>query len=238
MDFGSIIRESFAYTKEGVFSRADRWLKLILAVIPLGILMNGYSMRIYRNSHPAPEVDQWGTLFIDGLKLTIVGILYAIPILVLWCIVYSRMLIAFMNGDISHIHSAMSGWTPNIFLLVLLYIVEIIVGILAPIAYIRFARAGKFSEAFNFTAIIRTIGTIGWINYIIALILVSLIIGIPVAVVFGVLMALGILTGSFLGAIIAGVILLLVFSPLLVVFQARYMTQVYNVAESTPATSV
>ena len=27
-----------------------------------------------------PEVDTWGTLFIDGLKLMIVGLLYAIPV--------------------------------------------------------------------------------------------------------------------------------------------------------------
>ena len=44
----------------------------------------------------------------------------------------------------------------------------------------------SFSEAFNFSAILETIGKIGWINYIVALILVSLVVGIPIFVlVFG-----------------------------------------------------
>jgi hypothetical protein len=79
MNFGAILDDSFAYTKQGVFKNANRWLKLILAILCLGIPINGYVMRIYRGDHPAPEVDNWGTLFVDGLKLMIVGLIYTIP---------------------------------------------------------------------------------------------------------------------------------------------------------------
>ena len=55
-----------------------------------------------------------------------------------------------------------------------------------PIASIRFARTGSFAEAFNFSGIFETIGRIGWLNYIVAIILVGLVVGIPIMVlIFG-----------------------------------------------------
>jgi hypothetical protein len=51
-----------------------------------------------------------------------------------------------------------------------------------PVASIRFARTNSFSEAFNIHEIIEHTGKIGWINYIIALILITLVIAIPVAI--------------------------------------------------------
>jgi hypothetical protein len=74
MDYSHVLDDAFHYTKEGIFGSADRWLKLVLATICLGIPMNGYIMRVYRGADPAPDVDQWGTLFVDGLKLIVVAI--------------------------------------------------------------------------------------------------------------------------------------------------------------------
>ena len=48
MDYSHVLDDAFHYTKEGIFGSADRWMKLILAIICLGIPMNGYVMRIYR----------------------------------------------------------------------------------------------------------------------------------------------------------------------------------------------
>jgi hypothetical protein len=212
-------------------------MKLILAIICLGIPMNGYVMRIYRGTETAPEVDQWGTLFVDGLKLIIVGIIYAIPMMIIWAFLYGSMLFALMQGNTA----AMENWSPNLGLMLLLYVVEIIIGIIMPVAAIRFARTGSFSEAFNFSAILETIKKIGWINYIIALILIALVIGIPVCIIiFGMILIGGIsmfmLGGSaiaLLGFIAAAILILLILMPLFGVFQARYMTRVYDSA--TPA---
>ncbi|MDO9324159.1 MAG: DUF4013 domain-containing protein, partial [Methanoregula sp.] len=130
MDYGTMLDDALHYTKEGIFGRADRWMKLILAIICLGIPMNGYVMRIYRGATPAPEVDQWGTLFVDGLKLIIVGIIYAIPMMIVWVFLYGRMFSAIMQGNTA----ALMNWSPNLGLTVLLYVIEIIVGIIMPIA--------------------------------------------------------------------------------------------------------
>ncbi|MFA6226253.1 MAG: DUF4013 domain-containing protein [Methanoregula sp.] len=234
MEYGNLLDDALHYTKEGIFGREDRWMKLILAIICLGIPMNGYVMRIYRGATPAPEVDQWGTLFVDGLKLIIVGIIYAIPMMIIWAFLYGSMLLAVMQGNTA----AMGNWSPNLGLVPLLYVVEIIICIIYPVAAIRFARMGSFSEAFNFSAILELIKKIGWINYIIALILIALVIGIPVfIIIFGMILIgvismfmLGGSTIAVLGFIAAAILIILILAPLFGVFQARYMTRVYDSA--------
>jgi hypothetical protein len=241
MDFGTILDDTFAYTKQGVFENTNRWLKLIIAILCLGIPMNGYVMRIYRGEHPAPEVDNWGTLFIDGLKLMIVGLIYTIPIFIICVIAYGSIFLAVLSGNTGQMDSPIvSGWTPNIGLVLLMYLVEIAVGLIMPVASIRFARTNSFSEAFNIGAILEYIGKIGWITYIIALILIALIIGIPICIlVLGFILLGGIIMFIFkvsniaiLGFIFALVLVILTLAPLFTVFQARYMTRVYDNAQS------
>jgi len=236
MDFGNLLGDAFAYTRDGVYGNVNRWLKLILSIICLGLPFNGYVMRIYRGVPSAPEVDNWGTLFVDGLKLLIVGIVYAIPIMVLWVLLYGSMILALFSGGPDD--PAVAAFAPNLILMILMYILEIIVGIIMPVASIRFARTGSFSEAFNFNAILETIGKIGWVNYIIALVLVSLVIAIPICVlVFAIILIAGATIfllklglAALLGFILCGILLILILAPLFGVFQARCMTQVYDSA--------
>jgi hypothetical protein len=146
------------------------------------------------------------------------------------------MLLSLVQGQIDD--AAVKSFTPNLVLMILMYIIEIIVGIIMPVASIRFARTGSFSEAFNFSAILETIGKIGWINYIIALILVSLVIAIPICILVVAIILIAGATifllklglAALLGFIVLGVLLILVLAPLFGVFQARYMTQVYDSA--------
>ena len=237
MEYGKLLDEALHYTKDGIFSNVNRWMKLIVAIICLGIPMNGYVMRIYRGTDAAPEVDQWGTLFVDGIKLIIVGLIYAIPMMILWAFIYGGMMLAAVQGDVA----MMQNWSPNLGLLLVLYIVEIIIGIIMPVAGIRFARMGSFSEAFNFSAILTTIKQIGWINYIIALILIALVIGIPVFIIVFAFILMGSISMYMLGGSIvalfgfigAAILVLLVLMPLFGVFQARYMTKVYDSAVTT-----
>jgi Protein of unknown function (DUF4013) len=239
MDFSNMLGDAFTYTKEGVWGNTNRWLKLILAIICLGLPFNGYLMRVYRGATPAPDVDQWGNLFADGLKLLVVGIVYAIPLLILWVLIYGSMFLAIFSGSMNE--KAMAAFVPNLILMMLFYIVEIVIAVFLPIAYIRFARTDTFSEAFNFSAIIETIGKIGWLNYVVALVLVSLVVGIPIFIliigfiIVGVI-SLVLLKGTgvfvFLGLLALMVLLILILAPLFGVFQARYMTRVYDCAAS------
>jgi hypothetical protein len=237
MDFGMILDDALAFTKQGVFDNSDRWLKLIIAILCLGIPLNGYVIRIYRGLQPAPEVDHWGSLFVDGLKLILLGFVYAIPIFILYAIMYGSIFLAAMSESPTHLDAALkSGWAPNIGLIVLIFSVEIAIGLIMPVASIRFARTNSFSEGFNVGAILNYIGNIGWINYIIALVLITLVIAIPICIlVLGFILLGGITMVIFklnsiaiLGFIFAVMLIILILAPLFAVFQARYMTRVYD----------
>jgi hypothetical protein len=237
MDFGNMLGDAFSYMKEGVWGNTNRWLKLILAIICLGFPFSGYIMRIYRGTTTAPDVDQWGTLFVDGLKLFVVGLVYAIPLIILWVLIYGSMFLAIASGSMGQ--KAMTSFEPNFVLMILFYIVEFAVVLIMPVASIRFARTGSFAEAFNFSALLGTIGRIGWLVYIVALFLVSIIVSIPVFIlVFGFILVgavslvllkeAGLLV--ILGLLVLGILLCLILSPLIGVFQARYMTRLYDSA--------
>jgi hypothetical protein len=238
MDFTEIVRDALTYVKQGVFENRGRWMRLILALILLAIPMNGYVMRIYRGETPAPEVDRWGRLFIDGLKLMIVGLIWSIPILVIWVFTYGALVAAVFSGNT---HS-LSAWTPNMGLVLLMYVAEIAVGILLPVASIRFARSNSFTEAFNFSAIIGHISRIGWISYILGLLIVAVLVAVPVMALICIFVLLGIILAVIsgfnlavvLGIIAIAIIVILLISPLFAIFQARYWTRIYDSAIPAP----
>jgi len=236
MDYTDMIRDAWTYSRQGVFENSGRWLRLILTIILLAIPMNGYIMRIYRGEGSAPEVNRWGRLFIDGLKLLIMAFIYSIPIWICWLVTYGAMMAAIVSGHADS--AAMAGLEPNLGLMILIYIVEFAVALVLPVASIRFARSGRFSEAFQFAAIADQIGRIGWINYIIAIFLVAILVAVPVMALVFVFVVLGIflaaITNFSFAALIAliaiGVLIFLIVLPLLMVFQARYWTRLYDSA--------
>jgi hypothetical protein len=242
MDYAEMLYDAWRYMRQGVFENSGRWLRLILAFILLAIPMNGYLMRIYRGAESAPEVDQWGRLFIDGLKLMVISIIYMIPFWLLWFASYWPVVVGVFSGQMSE--TALAAWQPNLILVVLMYIVEFVIALLLPVVAIRFARTNRVTEAFNFRAIVDHIARIGWINYIIGVILVGIIIAVPVMLLVFIFIILGIIlaamTGfsitAILGIIAVAALIFLAIAPFLMVFQARYWTRLYDgaapVAES------
>ncbi|MGA2162199.1 MAG: DUF4013 domain-containing protein [Methanoregula sp.] len=225
MDYGTMIGASFTYVKEGIIDNVNKWLLLIIATLILTIPLMGYIMNVYRGTKPAPEVEGWSKLFVDGILLFIVGIIYAIPVIILEFLTIGA---AFATTMKSNPTALMTGLAGAGILAVILIIVAIIIGIISPIGIIRFARTGNFGEAFNFGEIIATIKKIGWLSYILALIIVAIVVGIPVLVLWVILIALTIAL-PLVGLVIAGIILLIVL-PIIAVFEARYLTQVYESA--------
>jgi len=241
MDYVEMLRDAWTFTRQGVFENVGRWIRLVLAIVLLAIPMNGYMMRIYRGAESAPEVDQWGRLFVDGLKLIVVSFVYSIPILLVWVATYGAMMAGIFSGKMND--AAISAWEPNMALVALMYIVEFAIALLLPVVAIRFARSTRFSEAFNFRAIFDHIAKIGWLNYIIAVFLVAVLIAVPVMILVFVfvLLAIGLaaLTNfnlvALLGLLAVAMLVFLILAPLIMVFQARYWTRLYDSAAVTDA---
>ena len=234
MDFTEMLVDSWDYTKSGIIANSTRWMQLIVAVLCLGIPFNGYLLRVYRGTTPAPDVDGWGALFSDGLKILAISIIYILPLLLTLFLVFGLMILTTPGGNISDPGIA-GGFFESLFTLIF-YFLEFVIAAILPVAYIRFARTGLFIEAFNLGAIQETIGRIGWLNYIVAVVFIALLIGVPLTIVlFGFLFILFFALVLFnsnivvVGGILAFLaLLLLILLPLVGVFQARYLVRVYN----------
>ena len=216
MDYGNMVGESFEYAKEAVVGKWNQWLMLIIATILLGLPLMGYSLRVLRGEKPAPEVNDWGTLFIDGIKYLIVSLIYAIPIIIVLAIL---MVVGFGAAMSGNVNAIMAGAGIIIIGLLVMFVLAIIICIFATIGVVRFARTGSIGEAFNFSAILATIAKIGWVPYIIAL-----VVFLVVAVIFG------IIVGIIQMIPILGFIIYLCLIAPFELFGARYICQLYDSA--------
>jgi hypothetical protein len=213
MEIGTLVGDSFEYAKEGLVGKWMKWVLLLIATILLTLPLMGYSLRIYRGAKPSPDVDDWGTLFIDGIKYFIIGLIYAIPLIIIMVIAVAPIIAAAVSGDTSYVMAAIGTFLIG---LVVFFIVAIIIGLVANIGIVRFARTGSIGEAFNFGAILATIGKIGWLNYIIALIVMGVLIRI-VEIICNLIPYVGL-------------VLLFLILPFLTLFQARYVCMLYDSA--------
>lgn len=238
MDYAEMLGDAWSYTRQGVLGSGSRWVRLILAIVILAIPMNGYMIRIYRGAATAPEVDQWGGLCIDGLKLIVISWIYSIPIWLLWLATYWSMTTALLSGNMEAVAAAGS---PNWALMVLMYIVEFIIALILPVVAVRFARGSGFLGAFEFRAVLDRIASIGWLNYVLGIIIVTVVVAIPVMVLVFIFVLLGIVLAAIagfsaaavIGAIALAVLVLLIVMPVFMVFQARFWTRLYDSAPTT-----
>jgi hypothetical protein len=187
---------------------------LFLAGFFLSFITSGYLARIYRGVTSTPEFDNWGTLVVDGIKLAIVGFLWFLPMV----IVGISLLLAIFSGF------ATGSAVPEsltLGLVIFLLIIEIVVAVIAILysmmGVVRCARTGSIREGIRFSALTATLRSIGWAQYIIALI-VLLVLGFVFFLVMGIF--------SIIPALGAAVQLIL--TPLYTVFAARYIAQVYD----------
>jgi len=213
MDYGNMLGDSFSYAKDAVWGKWVQWILLVISTIIFPLIM-GYVVRIYSGVKPAPEMGNWVGTFIDGIKLFIIGLIYAIPVFIVMAI------FVIPAGMMSDPMAALG--TIGIGLLVMI-VVAIIISLIAAIGMIRFAQKDSMGQAFAFGAILEHIGRIGWGSYIIALIVLWI-----VGIVFGFIV-------SILSMIpVLGWLIMLFLYPVWYIFVARYMTLIYESA-SAPA---
>ena len=199
-------------------------ITIILAII-LALPLLGYTVRMYRGETPAPEVNNWGSLFTDGLKLFIILLIYAIPVLILVIALLGSVIL----GMIPYLPQLMSTSQPTvipdtmmgligaaIFGVVIIILVALIIWLIEATAVVRFSRTNSIGEAFNFGEIFSRIGKIGVGSYIVALI-------IQAVIVFVIIFILELIP-------YIGFILVLIVTPVITLFQARYLCLLYESA--------
>jgi hypothetical protein len=111
-----------------------------------------------------------------------------------------------------------------VIILIVTIVMAIIVSLFSFLGMVRFARTRTISEGFNFSEILAQIRRIGWINYIIALITITVI-----GYIFGMILnffSLIPVVGIFVELLVMG----LLYVPF-ILFSARFSTLVYEAGE-------
>jgi len=178
MNISDIISDSIKYP-------SSNWGKvLILGVICIAsilvvpiFLVYGYVFRIIKATlagmDELPEFDEIGDMFIDGLKILVVGIVYAIPV---WII---ATIIGLITG--TGMGTTSTSLDPTMMWAVLgssivFIIVALIVGLVEIMAIVNMAYYnGELGAAFRFSEILDRIAQIGWGKYIVTYIVIAVI---------------------------------------------------------------
>ena len=214
MDFGNMIGESFEYSKDAVFGNYKKWLMLVVATILLGIPLFGYLMKVLRGENPSPEVEDWGALFVDGIKYLAIALIYAIPLIIVGILIVRAVVAGMTAGTLADMMTAFGLIVVG---LVIMVIIAIFIGVFEIIGVVRLARTGSIREAFNFNEILVTIKKLGWGQYLIA-VGILIITGFIMEIIFNVLMIIPVL---------GGIICLFLIAPF-ALFIARYICLLYD----------
>jgi hypothetical protein len=232
LEFGSMLTDAIDYAKDAIWGKWARWLLLIVSMIIFPLIL-GYTMEVYRGKKPAPELEHWGRLFVDGLKLLVASLIYAIPVLIIIFLTIGAAMVPFIaffssgDFDLSLVapEAIMAAVATFILGLIIAIIAGIIITLISTIGIIRMARTDRFGEAFNFGEILAHIRAIGWWPYFAALIVLWV-----VSIVFVIILDL-ILIIPYIGLIVW-----LFALPPFILFEARYISLVYD--EGVPAEPV
>lgn len=210
---------------------------LVIIGIMVGFLVNGYLFRIVESSlvgiFELPKFNDWGDLFLDGIKLDIIGIFYAIPVILVILVFTALSFIPILgstgttqflinsiisNAGIECLRALGHGIWATV---VTLYVV-----IIYPIFLLAIANManndGKLSAAFSFQEILKKITRIGWGNLVEWYILIEIIYS-SIAVIGALILNIF----TFHTPLIGAVIFSLTISPYLSMYIYRALALLY-----------
>lgn len=224
--YSFILSNASEYVKSGLLDHWKRFLVfIILSIIQLVSLniiplASGYLIRIYGTpGETAPEIDEYGRLFVDGWKMNIVTLLYLIPAIIIavafGALGVISLIVGFLaEGKITEISGLIIG---SIGILIA-FVVFILISLIMNMAYVHFSRSGRMLDAFSVGEISRKISDgIGWGGYIVMWIIVWILLSILFLIITGLSLI------PVLGWIVA-----LILTPLWTVFIAKINSNIYD----------
>jgi len=183
-------------------------------------------------------------MFLDGLKLLLVEMVYAAPVILLIILAFIPLLSSLITGGALYTNPStltdaqiqqwirvhpefISAIGQMVILLLLAALFGIIISVFSFLGVVRFARTGRMTEAFNFSAIISHIRRIGWLNYILALIVIT-VIGCIFGMITNVFSIIPVIGDSL------GLVMMIILYVPWIVFTSRYAVLVYDTGDVKP----
>ena len=234
--------------KDALEYSAKDWTKLVILgiitlfsflIIPV-FLITGYNYKVIEKAvngvingrDPLPEFDDLIGMFIDGLKMVIVQVVYLlVPVI-------TFIICACVAGILSGMASSVIMIIGAIISFILFIVAELMIQMgICHMAYNK----GSFSKALAFGEIKEVIDEIGWFECIvtyIGLIIITLVIAIVVTTIIGIIFTAFGISGAILGANPGGIFILGVFinsaitmfivGPYLGIFNSRSIGLLYT----------
>jgi hypothetical protein len=208
MDYGKIIR----------FPMEDKdWIMKIiiggvLSIIPIiNFIASGYQLKVMKNAiNKTPGMPEWKgfiDLFIKGLIIFIIALLFMIVPLIIFGAIAGFSTITYVMGDLTNPYSIVMAILPALFVGGILIL---IIGFVLPMAIAMYAKSENFSDAFKFSEILNRIKSI-FSEY-----LISYIIIVIFGIILGLIMLIPVIGWiiGFFGTFYLGVVALNMFGEL------------------------
>lgn len=226
------VNEMVADSLKFPFSNVKRLLTLgilmatSILIIP-AILVYGYNLRIieysFKDSNELPPFTEWFNMFVDGLKYVVVIIIYrGIPAIIVGIISAIIIMSIAFSGQVTSFNAFLT--TSFQILLVVGFIIMVVPYILSFIALPHIVKKDKLEASVKFKDILGIIKNIGWVNYIIAVVVltafsavVSALSAIPQLMNMGQIAVYGVaaVVGFFIGSYVSA-------------FSGRFLALIYN----------
>jgi len=169
---------------------------IVISIIPIvNIISSGYLLDVaqtaMKRQKKLPEFKDYGRLFVEGLKVIVISVIYAIPAIIVAVLAGASAWVSYGFG----LSSAAAGL--GILGMIVAAIIALIMIYMGTGAILNYADKRKLSEAFNFGAISKKVFTskffAGWI--------LSIVISGIIGFVLGFIPLIGRLLGAGIGGI-------------------------------------
>jgi MFS family permease len=210
----------------------EKWLEklgigaLITAVPILNFAWSGFMVDIMRNvgageAKPLPDWSDLGDKFVRGLIITLAGLIYALPAILVGCLLFGLSFVPLFavsgQGDQGMNQGLALGSTGLLIAAgCCIGLYGLVISFVFPAVFINYSRQGSFGSCFQFGEVMRLITTnlseyaTAWVIIIVAGLLVGLVIGavggllsfIP-CIGWIIAWAISAIAGAYLGAVYA-----------------------------------
>lgn len=190
MDIGKNLGEAYQYAVK-LFSDGGRLLVLvILSIIPIvNFITLGYLARVIRETPSRgdpPKLEDYGDMWVEGLKIVVALIIYAIIPAVLIGLAAGPLIVAGLFGYFGW--GAFPFFAVGAVMIILIFVGVILaffIAIIATMGITHMVKKKSFGKAFAFGEITGIIGRVGWgsfILWVIVIYVISWIYGLVVAI--------------------------------------------------------
>lgn len=219
MDFSALFMDAAVYTRDAFWGRWKYALKLLASLILFPFFF-GYITHVLRGGEEVPPVKWSWRSFSDGIKYLLIGLFYSLPSIVAGIALFGYVYMLYDTTGVGAIEPILPEILSGVLVVLIVYVFT---ALFSNLALVSFARENSFFAAFSFSRIWGVIIGVGFWDYVAAVVLVSAFFG-----------AISILLASIP---YVGIFLVLLVTPPMSVFQARYFSRIYDLATGGPGST-